>query len=284
MAALLPVLVGTGLVGTGLVGTGLASPVLAGHVPAAAPDFALSTWHPCPDIGTDMRCATLSVPLDYGQPSGRHIRLALSEAPATAPPAQRQGILVVNPGGPGASGLGLAGTVAAQLPPALAAQYDIVGFDPRGVGSSVPAMHCEPGFFSGTRPDYVPASALAERALELRAETYAHACQVRYGWLLPHMTTEDTARDLDTIRRALGATKINYLGYSYGTYIGEVYATLFPQRVRRLVLDSTVDPKGVWWQDNIGQDIAGQARIEQLFAWTARYSSVYHLGTTAAEV
>jgi pimeloyl-ACP methyl ester carboxylesterase len=241
-------------------------------------------WHSCSQQGTQMQCGSVQVPLDYTRPGGRKITLALSRVPATAPPAQRQGVLLVNPGGPGGSGLSLAGFVANGLSPSVAAEYDIVGFDPRGVGSSQPALHCDTSFFSGVRPDYIPATAVAEQILENRAKNYAASCAKNFGWLLPYMTTQSVARDVDSIRSALGQQKINYFAYSYGTYIGEVYATLFPDRVRRMVLDSTVDPTGVWYTDNINQDYAFQGRMQAFFAWIARYDGVYHLGTTAAQV
>jgi pimeloyl-ACP methyl ester carboxylesterase len=241
-------------------------------------------WHSCTSVGAGLRCATLAVPLDYSHPNGRKITLALSEVPATAPPGQRQGILLVNPGGPGGSGLSLASFVAQGLRPAVAAQYDIIGFDTRGVGASVPSLHCEPGFFARERPDYVPANAAAEQALVNRAKAYAADCENLYGWLLPFMTTQNIARDLDQIRAAMGQQKLSYFGYSYGTYIGQVYATLFPHRLRRMVLDSTVDPTGAWYADNIAQDYAFQGRMQAFFAWVARYSGRYHLGGTAAQV
>jgi pimeloyl-ACP methyl ester carboxylesterase len=234
----------------------------------------------------------VQVPVNYADPNGRKLTLALSMQPATAPLSQQQGILLVNPGGPGASGLSLAGAVAQGISPQAAADYDIVGFDPRGVGSSVPELSCDPTFFSGVRPDYIPAGAStgqtpaagAEQADINRAKTYAADCEKRFGWLLPYMTTENVARDMDSIRKAFGVSKINYYAFSYGTYIGQVYATLFPDRVRRMVLDSTVDPNGVWWSDNIDQDYAFQGRQDAFFAWTAKYDAYYHLGSTTAEV
>ena len=251
------------------------------------PAHAALHWHACsgqlaqegvPD------CTMLSVPLNYADPSGRHISLALDMIPATAPRSQQQGIMLVNPGGPGGSGLSLAPAVAQGLSPNVAADYNIVGFDPRGVGSSVPALSCDPGFFSGVRPNYIPANATAEEVLINRAKMYAGDCEQKFGWLLPYMTTQDVARDMDSIRAAFGVSKINYYAFSYGTYIGQVYATLFPSRVRRMVLDSTVDPTGVWYADNIGQDYAFQGRFEAFFAWVAQYDATYHLGSTAAQV
>ncbi|MBO0803174.1 MAG: alpha/beta fold hydrolase [Nocardiopsaceae bacterium] len=243
-------------------------------------------WHGCAGqpSGPGMKCASLRVPLDYSRPGGRHLTLALSMVPATAPKSQQQGVMLVNPGGPGASGLSLAAQVAQGVSPSVAADYDIVGFDPRGVGSSVPALHCDPSFFHGTRPDYIPSGPAAERVLINRAKTYAGDCEKRFGWMLPHMTTQDSARDMDAIRQAFGVRQVTYYAFSYGTYLGQVYATLFPGRVRRMVLDSTVDPNGVWWKDNIQQDYAFQARMTAFFGWTAKNDSAYHLGATTARV
>ncbi len=254
--------------------------------PADTPSPAASalSWHPCTAQGAPLQCASLQVPLDYSRPDGRKITLALSEVPATAPASQRQGVLLVNPGGPGGSGLSLAAFVAQGLQPSVAAEYTIIGFDTRGVGSSVPSLHCDPSFFARARPDYIPSSAAEEQQNIDRAKEYAADCEKKYGWLLPYMTTENIARDMDSIRRALGQQQISYFAYSYGTYIGQVYATLFPHRVRRMVLDSTVDPQGAWWTDNIDQDYAFEGRIKAFFAWMASYDSVYHLGSTAAQV
>src|SRR5262249_61796237 len=134
-------------------GGGPASSPAAGPAAATGRPGALH-WHSCPIPPAKMRCASLQVPLDYRHPSGRKITLAVSEMPATAPAAQQQGYLLVNPGGPGASGLSLAADVAGGLDPTVDSEYNIIGFDPRGVGSSVPALHCDPSFFAGVRPDY----------------------------------------------------------------------------------------------------------------------------------
>src|SRR5215472_4966877 len=256
----------------------------SGSAPGSASAGAALSWHPCTEQGSALLCSSLQVPLDYSHPGGRKLKLALSEVPATAPASRRQGVLLVNPGGPGASGVGLAAFVAQGLDHAVASEYTIVGFDTRGVGSSVPSMHCEPSFFSRARPDYIPATAAAEQVLENRAKAYAADCEKKYGWLLPYMTTKNIARDMDSIRAAMGQQQLSYFAYSYGTYIGQVYATLFPQRVRRMVLDSVVDPTGVWYADNVDQDYAFQGRMEAFFAWVAKYNDTYHLGTTAAQV
>jgi pimeloyl-ACP methyl ester carboxylesterase len=251
---------------------------------AIVPESSTISWHACTGANAGMECGSLQVPLNYADPQGRKITIALSMVPATAPASQQQGVLLVNPGGPGGSGLSLAGEIAEGLSPQVAATYDIVGFDPRGVGSSSPALSCDPSFFDGDRPDYIPANAAAEQVLIDRAKTYAADCEKKFGWFLPYLTTVNTARDMDQIRKAFGVQQINYYAFSYGTYIGQVYGTLFPNRVRRMVLDSTVDPAGAWYADNISQDYAFQNRFEAFFGWVAKYDSVYHLGTTTAQV
>jgi pimeloyl-ACP methyl ester carboxylesterase len=279
---------------TGSAGPGTGPGTGLGATPGSAQDSgpivpARSTlhWHSCSGqvAQTGIRdCTTLSVPLNYADPGGRHVSIALDMVPATAPASQQQGIMLANPGGPGGSGLSLAAELAQGLSPSVARDYDMVGFDPRGVGASVPELSCDPAFFSGPRPDYVPASTAAEQVLINRAQTYARACEQKFGWLLPYMTTENMARDMDSIRVAFGVSKISYYGFSWGTYLGQVYATLFPSHLRRMVLDSTVDPTGVWYKDNVGQDYAFQGRINAFYAWVARYDSTYNLGSTATQV
>jgi pimeloyl-ACP methyl ester carboxylesterase len=229
-----------------------------------------------------LQCASLEVPLDHGNPHGRRITLALSRMPHTA--KKYQGPLLVNPGGPGGSGLTLAGFVASSLPKQLAAQYDVIGFDPRGVGASKPALDCVPKHFSPLRPDSLPASRAVEKANLQRAAAFAEACVTKYADVLPYIDTVSAVKDMDAIRRALGARKINYFGYSYGTYLGAVYAKLFPGRVRRAVLDSVVDPTGVWYDDNIRQDYAFNDRHLAFTAWVAKHDARYKLGTDPAQV
>ncbi|MFR0356175.1 alpha/beta hydrolase [Streptomyces sediminimaris] len=241
------------------------------------------TWKSCgtTDYPT-LQCASLRVPLDHDRPHGRQITLALSRVPHTA--KKSQGPLLVNPGGPGGSGLSLAGFVASSLPKAVASQYDVIGFDPRGVGRSEPALNCAPGYFNPVRPDSVPRTPALEKANLTRARSFAAACGKKYASLLPYINTIQTVRDMDSIRAALGARRTSYFGYSYGTYLGAVYAKLFPQRVKRLVLDSIVDPTGVWYDDNLAQDQAFDARHKALMTWIAKYDSTYKLGTDPAAV
>ena len=148
-------------------------PVAGGAVAGGA---ALS-WRACPKVAPGLQCASLQVPVNYAQPGGRKITLALSRIPATAPASQRQGDLLVNPGGPGGPGRAFAQQVASGLSPAVAADYNIIGFDTRGTGASVPALHCDPGFFATARPNYIPANQAAEQVLVGRARSYAADCE-----------------------------------------------------------------------------------------------------------
>ncbi|MFC4115987.1 alpha/beta hydrolase [Nonomuraea zeae] len=248
-------------------------------------------WGACPAVGgkavpAELECATVRVPLDYREPMGQSIKLALNRIKAkVSRDANHLGTLLVNPGGPGASGRNLTQFVSASLPDGLGERYDVVGFDPRGVGGSEPAVHCvDPAvYYKAPRPDAVPHGRGAEKALLARATEYASRCGNLWSWLLPHLTTENSARDMDTIRAALGEEKISYLGYSYGTYLGAVYATLFPSRVKRLVMDSTVDPTTVWYESNLRQDRAFERRHRLFLAWTAKHNDVYKLGATAKQ-
>ncbi|MFJ9737581.1 alpha/beta fold hydrolase [Streptomyces sp. NPDC101166] len=267
-----------------VAGTITAAPADASPThPARTAPAARIAWKACGTADSPtLQCASLKVPLDHARPHGEKITIALSRVPHTA--KKSQGPLLVNPGGPGGSGLALAGFVASSLPKAVAAQYDVIGFDPRGVGKSTPALNCVPGHFKPVRPDSLPATAAVERADLRRAEDFAAACGKKYGRLLPYIDTLSAVRDMDAVRDALGAPKLNYFGYSYGTYLGAVYAKLYPQRVRRLVLDSIVDPTGVWYEDNLAQDHAFNDRHRALMAWIAKHDATYKLGTDPAKI
>jgi pimeloyl-ACP methyl ester carboxylesterase len=244
----------------------------------ACADHALRTAH--------AQCGLLSVPMDYAHPGGRHIQIAVSRMRATGPVAKRQGPLLINPGGPGDSGLAQPAYLAGTLPKDITAAYDLVGFDPRGVGRSRPTLVCTRNYQAGVRPHYRPTSANdpAVRTWLKRSAAFSRACQKAQPTLLAHLTTADAARDLDQLRRALGARQINYYGFSYGTYLGQVYATLFPTHTRRLVFDGVVDPRGIWYRAERGQDLAFQIAIEHFFAWVAAHNTTLHLGATEKAV
>jgi pimeloyl-ACP methyl ester carboxylesterase len=243
-------------------------------------------WRTCTDASLAKAgavCGFVSLPLDYAHPNRAKIQIAVSMVKHTVAASKYQGVLLVNPGGPGGSGLGLA-TLGQYVPNHAGDAYDWIGFDPRGVGSSKPSLSCDPNYFAGPRPLYEPVTPRLEKIWLSRSKGYAKACGKDGGALLSHMKTVDSARDMDRIRAALGQKKINYYGFSYGTYLGQVYATLFPQQVRRMVFDSNVDPRKVWYQANLDQDIAFERNIKIWFAWLAKYDSVYHLGKTQKAV
>jgi pimeloyl-ACP methyl ester carboxylesterase len=234
------------------------------------------------DAGAE--CGFLRVPMDYGRPAGAKIEIAVSRIRHTVPDAQFQGVMLVNPGGPGGPGLSLV-TLGQFVPGGAGDAYDWIGFDPRGVGASRPALSCIPDYFGPDRPDYIPLTRSLERTWLDRSRAYATACGRSGGELLRHLSTADAARDMESIRVGLGQRQINYYGFSYGTYLGQVYATLFPDRLRRAVFDSNVDPRTVWYQGlTLDQDVGFERNLRIWFGWLARYDSVYHLGRTEAAV
>ncbi|MEV0896702.1 alpha/beta hydrolase [Actinoplanes sp. NPDC049802] len=244
------------------------------------------TWSACTEAtlkAQGAECGYLSVPLDYAKPDGTKIQIAVSRIRATAPEQQRQGVILVNPGGPGGAGRGMA-ALGQHVPRQVGTRYDWIGFDPRGVGASKPALTCDSKYSGYNRPAYVPTTAEVEKAWHARTTGYAAACAKAGGALLDHMSTEDTVRDIDSIRQALAVEKISFYGFSYGSYLGQIYATKNPERVHRMVLDGVVDPTRVWYRSNLDQDIAFDKAIKVYFAWLAKYDSVYHLGRTAAAV
>ncbi|WP_245623064.1 alpha/beta hydrolase [Spirillospora albida] len=268
-----------------------AAPLAARPAPSPGTASGGLVWRPCPADdpveGGDLagqQCAKLRVPLDHARPEGQKITIALTRVRHTA--RRSQGVVLLNRGGPGSHGRDLAGVVSAALPARVAAAYDWIGFDPRGVGASTPALVCDRSFQDPGRPraDTVPANRAQERAWLARVRAFAADCGRRYGEYLPHMGTADWARDVDAIRRALGEEKINFFAYSYGTYLGAVYATMFPGRVRRMVLDSVVRPSGVWYESNLDQNVAFEERIRAYFRWIARHHDRFHLGRTRREV
>ena len=201
----------------------------------------------------DNKCARLTVPIDYASPDGDTLKLSVLKVPSTSP-ARRIGSLVVNPGGPGGSGVFYA--AGAGFTDKVRAAYDVVGFDPRGVGTSAP-VKClndrELDRFLGGDP--TPDSKTEELKLAAAAKVFADKCKANGGALLGHVSTIDAAKDMDVLRAALGETKLDYLGKSYGTFLGATYADLFPTKVGRFVLDGVIDPNLTSSQVNEGQAV-----------------------------
>jgi pimeloyl-ACP methyl ester carboxylesterase len=196
-------------------------------------------WDDCGGVD----CTTLQVPLDYDAPDGEQIEIYAARSPATG---DRKGALFVNPGGPGAGAAELAEVLPLILPSEITEHFDIVGIDPRGVGGSTP-IDCGGDATELYAVDPTIEDADDEAALLERSQAYVDDCAAEYPDLLPHVGTRDVARDMDAVRAAMGDEQLSYLGLSYGTAIGQVYADLYPERVRSMVLDGVVElgPSGL---------------------------------------
>jgi pimeloyl-ACP methyl ester carboxylesterase len=192
-------------------------------------------WEAC----NGFECARLTVPLNYEVPDGRQIEIALVRMKAREP-SRRIGSLLVNPGGPGASGNEFARFWSLLAPGEIRDRFDIVGFDPRGVGQST-ALNCHDNLQQIAALDPTPDSSSEWSSVAAVYRGFADTCARRHADLLPHLGSENVVRDMDRIRAAMGDEKLTFLGYSYGTVLGSFYAELFPERVRALVLDGAVD-------------------------------------------
>ncbi|MFI8462020.1 alpha/beta hydrolase [Kitasatospora sp. NPDC085464] len=218
-------------------------------------------WRPCPDDedggqdGATIECATLTVPLDYTDPGGRTVAVALARLPAADPQA-RIGALLVNPGGPGNSGVTMVRADWKSYQ-GLHERFDLVGFDPRGAGDTTP-VHC---LDDRTRDRW---NATDDPAYD-HGRVLADACVASHADL-PHIGTRDAARDLDVLRGALGERKLDFLGLSYGTHLGALYAEEFPGRTGRLVLDGAVEHGTDAVQLDVEQAVAGETAFRDFAA------------------
>ena len=215
------------------------------------------------DCGRRLRCATVKVPLDYTNPTGSTIDIAINEMPARRP-EQRIGVLLFNPGGPGGAGLPFV-AAGLELPGSILDRFDLVGFDARGVGEST-KLPCGDSTVPALRHvDSSPDTPDEQAALEAAAKAVADDCAEHAGNLIPFMGTDDTVRDMDAIRQALGETQLNFLGVSYGTLLGLRYAQLFPHNMRAMTIDGVVDPAQDFVQFLRQQTIAYERQLGLVF-------------------
>ncbi|PRY41456.1 TAP-like protein [Umezawaea tangerina] len=255
---------------------------------SSAPTRAEVRWGLCPQDagGPGLECALLDVPLDYHAPDGRKIQIAISRLASTHP-EKRRGILLTNSGGPGGEGLRHPLDLkAVGLPQDVLDSYDVIGMDPRGVGRSTPVT-CDlaktPAYYTNIPLHAATADDVRTKAVLVKqvADNCAHSASQD---LLPHISTANTARDLDRVRAALGEEKASYFGISYGTYLGAVYTTLFPASTDRVLIDSSLGPGG--W-DREGSRMFAQG-FEDRFPDFAEYVAANHpdygLGTTPEQV
>ncbi|MGB7818847.1 MAG: alpha/beta hydrolase [Ornithinibacter sp.] len=236
-------------------------------------------WSDCGDA----ECAWMEVPMDYDDPSGETVEIAVLRVPAKRP-ADRIGSLVVNPGGPGGSGVDYVRAADFIVTGEVRDTYDLVGFDPRGVGRSQPidcVTDAELDTFLGSDP--TPDDPAEQQEFAATAEAFAQECADTAGALLAHVSTDEAARDMDILRAALGEEKLDYLGKSYGTYLGATYAGLYPDHVGRMVLDGVVAPDLTSEEINLGQATGFETATR---AWAAFCVSEGDcpLGTSVDEV
>lgn len=217
-------------------------------------------WTDCDDD----RCTTVEVPVDYAEPQGQTLRLAVRRVPASG---DAEAAMFVNPGGPGGSAADFVGYLAGQLPGSLRATHDVIGVDPRGIGDSTP-LQClsDEDFdaFIDTDPD--PDDDAGIEGLTTSVRSMGQACEQNSGPLAAHVSTEEAARDHDVVRALMGRSKMTWFGFSYGTQLGATYADLFPDRVSRMVLDGAVDVTLDPVQTGLGQAEGFQRALESYLA------------------
>jgi len=211
--------------------------------PRASAVGAPIAWAPCDPPATDVQCARIRVPLDWDRPRGRTIRLALARHLASRPD-ERIGTLFINPGGPGDTGVGLLQGDPDGVDAFGDGRFDVVSWDPRG-GHASTRVRCfenrrsEERFWAGAS---IPLTRAEAKRSVRKGAALARRCGKVSGWLLPHISTADTARDMHHLRQLMGEEKLTYVGLSYGTYLGQTYANMFPDRVRAMLLNGLVDP------------------------------------------
>jgi pimeloyl-ACP methyl ester carboxylesterase len=266
------------------------SKVIDGHAVIGAPKPGTPvTWKACEsassdatDIPAGAECGMLSVPVDYSKPDGDIAQLAMIRFKATG---NKIGSLILNPGGPGESGVEAAASIVGTMPESVRQRFDVVGFDPRGVGSSTPAVWCNSDadndrLRADPQVDYSPAGVAH---IESETKDFVQRCVDKMGKdFLANVGTASVAKDLDAMRIALGDQKLTYLGYSYGTRIGSAYAEAYPQNVRAMILDGAVDPNADPIESDIRQAAAFQTAFNDYAADCAKAASC-PLGTDPAK-
>ncbi|MCZ0997520.1 alpha/beta hydrolase [Streptomyces mirabilis] len=242
-------------------------------------------WRRCEtDAPASYQCATITVPVDYAHPDGRTLHLRISRI-RTSTPDKRHGVLLSNPGGPGGTGLGDPVQLKDSLAKGVLQRYDLIGFDPRGLGASSPVRCGLTQDEADSTEPYRPYHDAAFSEESARARDIAARCTTRNGSrLLPYISTRNTARDMDVIRGVLGERMLSYLGWSYGSYLGAVYTQLFPGHSDRMVLDSPPDPNAFGRGTVLDMASGAEPAFKDWSRLIARRDRTYHLGNTPAKV
>ena len=217
------------------------------------------SWHDCGHV----ECASLDVPLDWKHPNRSKIKLGLARRPAGG---DRVGALLVNPGGPGGSGIEVVKDAADYFPQEALDRFDIVSWDPRGVGDSTP-VDCGQNLDYFYAVDANGTDVATARATEAVSKRFVNACKKESSRLLPYVSTDATVRDMEAVRAALAEPKINYVGFSYGTLIGALYAQKYPTHVRAMVLDGAIDPAESGEKSLLEQAAAFDGSLDAFFKW-----------------
>jgi pimeloyl-ACP methyl ester carboxylesterase len=243
------------LVGCGSSGTPDSASENSAPTTSAAPFVPASfDWKACDDSAstTSVQCGTLEVPYDYNNPSAGTFTLYVKLRPATNP-SLRIGSMMVNPGGPGFGGSSLADDADYYFSSDLTDHFDIIAWDPRGTGKSTPAVDCVDNYDQYFGLDSPPDSPEEKQALVDASQAFNDECMANSGEILPYISTQASATDMNSIRQALGEDKISYFGFSYGSELGATWATMFPQTVRAAVLDGAVDPNSTSAEEGMAQ-------------------------------
>ncbi len=243
------------------------------------------SWSECyPGAGyPELRCAPVTVPLDWAHPFGKTIKIEISRIKA-ADPGKRKGVLFTNPGGPGAEGLDLPLFIP-ETDPTIAAAFDLIGIDQRGVGESDPVLQCADPAILNTLDNLDGRDTSPSNQAEIKTLDQKYARECSDDPLTEYIQHSQTVQDFDLVRQLLHEDKINYLGFSGGTQLGAWYASVFPQHVGRFVLDGNVDWTSLTYESFDRQPEGFQNSFDNfLEPWIAKYNSTYGLGATAREV
>lgn len=240
-------------------------------------------WEACTNERLEgLQCGRIRVPLDHNNPKGPTIELALTRNQHTSD--DFRGVIMGNPGGPGGSGLWMPYN-AYRLPEGLGAHYDWVGLDPRGVGESSPRIDCAGGDDSMLGHPTVPQNEAQIEAWQVYTKAMADRCAVSPNReLLNHIQTTDMVMDIEYIRKALRVPKFIYWGTSYGSFVGQLYTTLFPDHVEKMVISGVMDPATSWYDLNLDQQRAFEDSGNKFFEWLGQHDETYHLGDCPQKV